>query len=269
MLEITKGRAWLHAQSPERVQITSFDGLRLSGLYLPCDGAKATLVFMHGYRSDVVTDISCAAEFYHGLGLNILTVSQRAHGGSDGRYISFGVKERYDCKAWAEYIDKRVGGEIVIGGASMGATTALMASGLELPSSVKCISADCGFTSAHDVFAAVLKRKRVPFRKAVLPALTPLIRLIAGWDAQEYSTLTAMKTNKLPIFFAHGDSDKLVPPEMSVENYEACAAEKELLIVRGAGHAQSYLADTDAYQKAVTRFLTKYILAPRTKEERI
>lgn len=43
-------------------------------------------------------------------------------------------------------------------GDSMGATTVLLASGLNLPKNVKAIVADCGFTSAYDVFSHILKR---------------------------------------------------------------------------------------------------------------
>ncbi len=44
---------------------------------------------------------------------------------------------------------------------------------------------------------------------------------------------------------------------MSRENYDACASEKELLVIPGATHAMSYYYDTPAYTKAVTDFLKK------------
>ena len=45
---------------------------------------------------------------------------------------------------------------------------------------------------------------------------------------------------------------------MTYENYKACASEKQLLIVPGAGHAMSYMTDKAAYENAVEAFWGKY-----------
>jgi len=76
--------------------------------------------------------------------------------------------------------------------------------------------------------------------------------------SEEYTTLDAMRVNKIPVLFVHGTDDDFVPVEMTYENYKACNAEKELLIVPGATHAMSYLVDRDGYENAVKQFWTKY-----------
>lgn len=56
----------------------------------------------------------------------------------------------------------------------------------------------------------------------------------------KYSSVCAMKENRIPVLFIHGDDDTFVPVTMTYENYKACTAPKELLIVPGADHAMSY-----------------------------
>lgn len=71
------------------------------------------------------------------------------------------------------------------------------------------------------------------------------------------SATEALAKCKVPILFIHGEADELVPCEMSRTNYEACASEKELYTVAGAGHGLSYLANVDAYMGKFRGFLEK------------
>ncbi len=55
--------------------------------------------------------------------------------------------------------------------------------------------------------------------------------IIAGFGLKEVSIPEIMKRNKIPVLFIHGDADNYVPMWMTIKNYEACAAPKELYIV--------------------------------------
>ena len=70
--------------------------------------------------------------------------------------------------------------------------------------------------------------------------------------------MEALKNTDIPVLFIHGTDDRFVPVEMTYENYKACASEKQLLIVPGAGHAMSYMTDKAAYENAVEMFWGKY-----------
>ncbi len=252
-----EGEAWLNAQAMETVQIESHDGLKLSGHFLNI-GSRKTIILFHGYRSRAFRDFSCVGDYYKGLGFNLLFVDQRAHGGSEGQFITFGVKERLDCVRWAEYVDRRIGGEIILDGLSMGATTVLMAAGEKMPESVKGIIADCGFTSPKEIMLKVMEedlriRCRPLFRLVAL-----MVKLRARFDVGEYSTIEAMKKNRLPILFIHGTDDKFVPCEMTKTAYEACTSEKSLVLIEGAGHGTSYLKEPETCKAALNDFLEKY-----------
>ena len=84
-------------------------------------------------------------------------------------------------------------------------------------------------------------------------------RVREGFGFSDYSTIDAMTQNKdVPILFIHGDADDFVPWRMSLENYLACQAPKELWIVPGAGHGLAYVVDTPTYQKKVLDFFTAH-----------
>lgn len=258
--EILSGAQWFRAQSPERVQIRSGDGLRLTAFFLPAENAKGTLVLVHGYRSDPFTDFGYAFRFYASLGWNILAVCQRAHGESEGKYITYGVRERFDVRDWALYLEDRFGPEhpVVLIGISMGSTSVLMSLGTELPPNVKCAVADCGFTAPYDEFIHVMKtRYRIPGR-ALIGIAELFSRLFAGFGFRDYSTITALRENKLPVLFVHGERDNFVPVRFTVENYAACASEKKLITVPEAGHGLSYILSTELCQQAVRDLLWRY-----------
>ena len=67
-----------------------------------------------------------------------------------------------------------------------------------------------------------------------------------------------MEKNELPVLFAHGTADTFVPPEMTTKNYAACHAPKELIMVEGAHHGESFLIETDRYASAVKAFLARW-----------
>ncbi len=256
---IKSGKRWLFDSAHETVIIKSFDGLRLTGhLYQP-ENAKRTIIMFHGFRSSWYRDFSCVAKEFYEEGCNLLIIEQRAHGSSEGDFISYGVFERFDCLEWAKYAEARFPGmPIYLDGVSMGASTVLMASSLDLPKSVKGIIADCGYTSPKAIISSVFKQKCPVGSKAVVAAVSLYSRFAADYDFDDYSTLDAMKVNTRPVFFAHGDADTFVPPEMTLENYRACKAPKELFIAHGATHGLSYLVAHDEYKKKLLEFFARY-----------
>lgn len=257
---IAAGKQWFLDAQPEKVSIVSHDGLPLRGLYLHAENSKGTIILMHGYRMDGLTDFSCVYEYYHRLGYSLLNVFQRAHSFSGGKYICFGIKERYDCRDWATYVADRFGPEhdIFLDGLSMGCATVLMASGLELPGSVRGIIADCGYTSPIDQFEHLFKNKyRLPLHP-IIDLADIFARLLAGFSYKEYSTLKAMEVCRIPVLFLHGEEDPLVPMEHTVRNFRACTAEKKLITVPGAGHGMSYLVATEQCQRELKAFLERY-----------
>ena len=249
-------------QDAENIFLPSYDGLRLHGRLLQQPGAKGTILLFHGYRSSWVIDFSIVLPYYFSLGYNLLAVDERAHGESEGTYITFGVRERHDVATWAAYAAMHFGPAhpLILDGLSMGAATVLMASDLPLPPSVRGIIADCGFSSPYAIMKSVFRAhcRRLP--AGPLLALTDVFtRLFAGFSLKGVSTLDAVAKTKLPILFIHGTGDTFVPCSMTQAAYDACAAPKQLVLVPDAGHGCSYLVDRPRVQAELAAFLSKYV----------
>ena len=257
---IEKGANNILSASYEKVSITSRDGISLVGRYYHVkDGAPISIIF-HGYRSTLGTDCNGGYSMSVRRGYNVLAVYQRAHRESGGKTITFGVKERFDCLDWISYVNERFGKDtpILLMGLSMGAATVLMAAGLDLPSNVKGVMADCGFSSPKEILQEVIKQKKYPLRITYF-FVRMSARIFGHFDPEEASAVEALKDAKVPVLIIHGDDDRFVPSRMSRDNYEACASAKEILVVPGAGHGLSYCVDAKAYDKAVENFMDRVL----------
>lgn len=246
----------LKEQVHETVKIVNDEGLQLIGHYYPCDDAKRLIIAFHGWRSSWDRDFGLISDFWHKNGCSVLYVEQRGQNNSDGDYMGFGLTERHDCKAWVNWAICRAGNNIPIylAGVSMGATTVLMASDLDLPENVHGIMADCGFTSPKAIWKHVANNN-LHMAYGVRGAFADAIcKRKISMDSGNYSTVDALKNTTIPVLFVHGTDDHFVPVEMTYENYKACISPKRLLIVPGADHAMSYYEDKYNYERAVLDF---------------
>lgn len=259
--QLEEGKQWFLAQNKERITITSYDELRLVAYFLPAEKeSKKVMILMHGYRSDGYCDFSGIKRFCHENGYHILVPHQRSHGDSEGKYICYGVKERYDVLQWSQYIADRFGADcsIYLYGISMGAASVMMASNLSLPGQVKGIIADCGFTSPWDIFTHVLRTQYHLPRFPFLYAADFICWSRAGFRMKDCSTVQCLEETEVPVLFIHGSCDHFVPVRMTYANYEACSSKKEILIVDGAAHASGNLVDPEAYRKKLIGFMERY-----------
>lgn len=252
--------AWLKEHNAQDVYVQSKDGLKLHAYWIPAEDARGTVLLAHGYRSTFLVDFGLAFAFYHALGMNILVPHQRSHGKSEGRYITFGVKESEDMQCWIDYHNKTYGDyQMVLSGLSMGASTVLYLADQTLPDNVKCIIADCGFTSPKAILDAVFRSVVHIPSGATLLVTDVLTRIFAKFSLNQKDTRKILTSAKLPVLMIHGEADDYVPCFMTKQGFEACAGEKELLIVEGAGHGLSCLVDKETYTKRILAFLEKHL----------
>ncbi len=243
------------------MEITSHDGLKLRGRYFHFrDGAPTELLF-HGYKGNAERDLSGGVARCFALERNALIIDQRAHGTSEGSVITFGIKESKDCLRWIDHAISYFGKDtiLIITGISMGAATVMMAAGEKLPANVKCVLADCGYTSAREIIRKVISDMHLP---AAL--LYPFVRLGAilfgHFDPDSNSPLAAMKKCSIPVIFIHGEPDAFVPCEMSRRLYESCSSQsKRLVTVEGAGHGLAFPVDKKGYLTALKEFEKEWI----------
>ncbi len=239
----------------EEVTITARDGKPLFGRYYHRRDGAPIDIMLHGYKSGALHDFPGGAIETLSSGHNVLLVDQRGHGGSHGRTISFGIKERLDCVDWANYAVERFGNdvEITLVGISMGAATVIMASELELPPQVCGIIADCPYSSPEEIIKKTAGEMGFPPR-----LVFPFIRLggiiFGGFDVCERTPLEAAKGATLPLLLIHGLEDGFVPSDMSRELAKAYGGRVTLELFEEAGHGTSYLYNTEKYRAALEKF---------------
>lgn len=257
--QVAKGIAHINNTPCKTVETYSYDGLKLSGRYFD-NGEKITVILFHGYRSSAKRDFCCALKLYTALKLNVLLVDQRAHGKSEGKLITFGVKESRDVLSWAEFLNKKYSPEkIVLGGMSMGATTVLLAAGEKLPENVKGIIADCGYTSPEEIIKSVSADYMKIRAECLLPFINLCCKFFGGFSVKNASTIESLKKCNIPVLLIHGEADTFVPCEMSRRAFENCNSDSRLVTVKGARHGMSYLVDSEKVTEEMKKFLIKYI----------
>ena len=261
-------RAWGETVQREQASVQSGDGLTLRGEYaLSPEPSSRWLIAVHGYRGDH-SHMFMIASFYGLRGYNVLLPDLRGCGASDGDWIGMGWPDRLDMLRWIDWILQRdPDAQIVLHGVSMGGATVLMTSGEKLPPQVKAIVEDCGYTSAWDIFEDQLDAifHLPPF--PIMQVGNVIASMRAGYSFSGASALEQVKKARVPVLFIHGEKDDFVPTEMVYPLYEACASEKQLLVVEGAGHGSSSMVDPELYFGTVFDFVGRYVTQEETHEQ--
>ncbi len=258
-----KNNQRLYDMNPEDLSLTDAQGNELKAWFVPKENSKTFVIAVHGYKCNGPDECSHLFPFYHDtLGFNYLLPDHVAHGRSEGKYISFGVRESENLLLWIDYLIDRFGEdiEIVLHGISMGAATVMLVNESNPPKQVKAIIEDCGYTSAYDIIFHTIKRQLGFEAPHITKSIFFVTRMFFGYDMSTADCIGRMKDAKNPILFIHGTKDPVVPFEMGQRLYDSCTAvEKDKLFVEGAIHAYSYYDAKEEYDAKVTEFLDKYL----------
>ena len=253
--------AWLAETETEPVSVCAKDGLILAGQLLYANApVKGVILLFHGYHSSCQRDFAIQAKTLHDAGYHLILVSQRAHGNSEGKYICFGVKERWDVGAWCCLAQQRFG-ELPIGlmGLSMGAATVLMSAGTPLPTGVRCIVGDCGFTTPWAITIRALQYRHKIYPYPVIYFMNYWCRLLAGYDYRDATVPEAMKQSKLPVLLLHGEADRYVPADMSREIAALDPERIELVLIPHATHGKAVFYDPEQYLSRLLHFFDTHM----------
>lgn len=247
---------WMQDHNPQDIYVTSRDGLKLHGFWIPAENPRGTILLAHGYRSTMLVDFGMVLDMYHKEGMNLLLPEQRCHGQSEGKYITFGVKESQDMLCWIEYHNRQLSQcSVVVSGLSMGASTVMyMLDGL-LPANVKAAICDCGFTSPAAIIGKIFTETVHLPACIFIRAADLFARIFAGFSLYEKDSRKSLTQNKLPILIVHGKADDFVPYSMSEEAFAACAGEKYLILAEDAAHGYSYIKAKEQYHSRIVQVL--------------
>lgn len=256
-----QGAQWLEEIETEILERMSFDGLKLSALYIPAQGDSSKVAILaHGYADGADGMLDIAQMYSEEFSFAVLLPDARGFGSSEGDSIGFGWLDRMDYIGWVQEMIDRCGddAQIVLHGISAGGAAVLMACGEELPPQVVAAVSDSAYTSAKELLQYQLKEEfSLPYFPAI-PAASMVCRLRAGYFLYEASAIDQVEKSAVPTLFIHGSEDMDVPLGMHQRLYDACAAPKEMLAMEGAGHGRAFDVDAGTYQTVVVGFLSEY-----------
>ena len=238
--------------------ITSGDGLRLKGKYYPCENAQRAVLCAHGYNGSAEGDFGTIAGMLKEDSV-LLLIDERACGESEGKYITFGAKEKEDIVRWASKLVSMTEGKlpVYLFGISMGAASVLMTADQPLPSQVKGIIADCGYTSMKKILSEVIRDwYRLP-SFPFIEIVSLFCRIRGHFRMRDADAEKAIQSVSVPVLFLHGLADNFVRPHHTEENAAACACEHEIILFENAPHGSSCVADPQRYKEALYRFFQR------------
>lgn len=226
------------AQTFEAFELQTFDHLRIKGYYRATEQGrpKAVIIFVHGIGGKKEHFMG-SAEMLAREGFAGLVFDGRAHGKSEGKYCTYGFKEKRDIQALVKWIQKREpGAKIGIWGNSLGGAIALQALAIEPGLSFGIVQST--FTDLEQIVFDYQNRMFRGFGSRYLSdkALRKA-GLIADFDPQQVKPLAAAARIQQAVLVAHGDQDANISVEYGKSIYQALLSpQKELVIVPGADH---------------------------------
>ena len=228
----------------QRVEITTGDSVKLSGLTLPAPAADSTatwVLFLHGSGGNVFSGLFVAHyRLLQSLGLNVLAVDYRGYGTSGGKPSEAGLY--LDADATYDYLTNTLHvppTRIIIYGWSLGSGVAV-----ELASKVR--AAGLIVEGAYKSIPAV-GQEHYPY----VP-----VKLIAR---NRFASIDRIAQVRMPKLFIHAVDDEMIPVAHGRALFQKALTPKMFLEVHG-GHDSTLLRDGPTFMSGVATFV--HDLAP-------
>ena len=246
----------LRALRSTAVSLTSRDGIELAADWYD-SGADTLAICMHGFRSTPMTSFCILGKELKEMGCDLLLVQERAHGKSQGRRSTLGLLESGDLLEWIDWAETHTGAKkLLLCGVSMGAAAVALASDRIHSEKVRAMILDCGFVSPYEQMIHDCNKWHLP-GKAMVPVIALCAKLVLRVELKT-SACDSLARTEIPAFFLHGTADASVAPAQGKKCFDACASEKELLLVEGAEHTVSLMAGGEEARERVRAFVRKY-----------
>ncbi len=224
----------------EDVWMTTSDGVRIHGWFIPAPNARGTVLYFHGNGNNISGSMWDATAAYR-LGLNGFFVDYRGYGQSEGTPSEQGLYADAEA-AWRHLTDERgiSPDEIIIMGQSLGGGVASWLAQQHTPAALVLMST---FTSAVDLGAETYP---------ILP-----VHLLAR---NRYPTIERLPDIDALVLITHARGDRVIPFVHSERLYAAAQEPKTLLELEG-GHDRGFMALYEQRPEDLETFLTAVLPA--------
>ena len=240
----------------KELTITSQDGLKLVGQWFDY-GFDKTVVILPGRRETLVYSYYYAKP-YKDAGLNVLVIDQRAHGLSEGKYSTCGIKEAEDVKLWLRCLhDELKQKELYLHGICVGTCVSSIVISSFKEDYLKAAILDSAFITYKEIY----KNHYVESGHALFPVYYLIwfwFRLFTHCKINDARTIKYVPNFEIPVLFIWGTNDIYCLPKKSQEIFDACGSKKkEIIWFDGALHSRVRLNDETRYDGSIKDFLAR------------
>ena len=217
----------------ENIYFANSDGTKLNGWYVPCPGAKLTILFCHGNGGNISYYLDKAV-MYHSIGANCLLFDYSGYGKSEGKPSERATYEDVSAAyKWLVESKKIDPNSIILHGWSLGGP---IAAKLAAEEQVRGLILESTFTSACDFASKIYP---------IFPA-----RFFCRY---KYDTVKYVENVKCPVLVIHSPQDDIIPYSMGLKLFQIAKNPKKFIEISGP-HNEGVSASAN-YEPAVTNWL--------------
>jgi fermentation-respiration switch protein FrsA (DUF1100 family) len=218
----------------EDVFFEAADGVKLHGWWVPKAGAPV-FVWFHGNAGNISHRLENIKLLHDLVGVQVFIFDYREYGRSQGRISREGTFK--DAAAAYHYVTATRGvpaEDLVLFGRSLGSA---LATDLAIKKPCRALILESAFTNSSD-----MAKMMAPF--------------LFDWRPKiPYDNLGKIDKVKVPVFVIHGSHDEIIPVEMGRRVAAAANEPKELYIIPGAHHNDTYLVGGQTYFARLKAFI--------------
>lgn len=240
----------------KELTIQSKDGLKLVGEWFDY-GFDKTVIILPGRRETLIYSYFYA-EPYEKCGVNVLVIDQRAHGLSEGKYSTCGIKEAEDLSLWMEYMHDECGQkEIILHGICVGTSATSIAVTKYKKEYLKAVILDSAFITYKEIY----KNHYLESGHKLFPIYYQVwlwLRWCTKCNVNDSMPIKYMPKFDLPVLFMWGTKDIYCLPEKSKILFAQCASKnKQIEWFEGAEHSRVRLSNSERYDRRISEFLAR------------
>jgi hypothetical protein len=239
-------------QGVEELWLAS-EGLRLRAWLLRGDLQCPAVILAHGV-GDSLESYTEVAGVLHRRGHSVLLFDFRGHGGSQGRYVTLGGREREDVRAAIGRVqqDGLASSGLVLMGWSMGAVSVLRAAADRTDLRAVVVEAPFDTYRESTIHHAQLYYG-FPRWLPLIPLTIGIAELRAGFKADDVDAVAAARRIHAPLLAIVDGADPRMPEPVVRRVFDAHAGPKRLWVAPGMDHTGASLHPD--YWKTVLGFL--------------
>jgi alpha-beta hydrolase superfamily lysophospholipase len=208
-----------HPTGPQPIDIwiTSKDGTRLHGWYMPHVHPKAIILYLHGNTGNVTNQYAELVKLHDKLSASVMTFDYRGYGKSAGHPDEKGIiQDAEAARDWLSHKEQVDPKNMILLGRSLGGAVA------------------ANLAADHDTKGLILMSPFLSLPDVVsyhCPILLPKLIMYNQFDL----------THKIsayhgPLLVIHGNADQLIPIQQGIKLFSAARGKKWFVQINGGKH---------------------------------